>query len=176
MVVKRDGVTLTPGADPLEDFLFTWRQGHCEYFAASMAVLARAWKRLASGTPGALRELRGFVALGVAGLGLISLLLLRRKRGPARPQSPVVFYERMLRLLARRGFLRPAASTAREFARSLARHPAHGPVTEITGLYERVRFGQERLSQADERRALDLLDTLRSVTRQDRPKAVARAK
>lgn len=37
--VYRLGVTLAPGADPLEDFLLTQRQGHCEYFAASMAVL-----------------------------------------------------------------------------------------------------------------------------------------
>jgi transglutaminase-like putative cysteine protease len=31
----------TPVADPLADFLFTRKQGHCEYFASSMAVMLR---------------------------------------------------------------------------------------------------------------------------------------
>jgi len=31
----------TPGADPLEDFLFVSRSGNCEYFATSLAVLLR---------------------------------------------------------------------------------------------------------------------------------------
>ena len=34
--------TPTAGVEPVEDFLFNRRQGHCEYFAASMAVLLRA--------------------------------------------------------------------------------------------------------------------------------------
>lgn len=32
----------TPGRDPLLDFLETHRQGHCEYFASALALLARA--------------------------------------------------------------------------------------------------------------------------------------
>jgi hypothetical protein len=31
----------TPGREPVEDFLFTQRAGHCEYFAAAMAVMLR---------------------------------------------------------------------------------------------------------------------------------------
>ena len=31
----------TPGAEPVEDFLFTRRSGHCEYFAAAMTLLLR---------------------------------------------------------------------------------------------------------------------------------------
>ena len=31
----------TPGVEPVEDFLFNRRQGHCEYFATAMAVLLR---------------------------------------------------------------------------------------------------------------------------------------
>jgi hypothetical protein len=34
-------VSHTPGAEPVEDFLFTQRAGHCEYFAAAMAVMLR---------------------------------------------------------------------------------------------------------------------------------------
>jgi transglutaminase-like putative cysteine protease len=283
-LVYRLGVTLAPGTDPLEDFLFTQRRGHCEYFATSMAVLlrilgipsrvvtgfqrgewnemgkfytvrqrdahswveayfpgsgwvafdpsprrefesrlfepvgwvaeavellrmrwtryvveynlgdqlslaaslrrqvqrsslalARAWNRLASDARGALWELAGAAALVAAGFCLAALLLLRRRGDHARsrfrkelPASRVVFYERMLRLLARRGILRQPASTAREFAQGLTRHPTlHGPVAELTGLYERVRFGQEQLARADEQRAFDLLGALRSVMLED---------
>jgi transglutaminase-like putative cysteine protease len=283
------GVTPTPGADPLEDFLFTQRRGHCEYFAASMAVilrilgvpsrvvtgfqrgewnelgrfytvrqrdahswveayfpgsgwvafdpsprrefesrafkpdgwinkavevlrmrwtryvidynlgdqvliaaslrrqfqgsgsaLARAWERWSVGGQRLLREPVWSVALLAVGLGLIALLLVRLRRGATlpffvnkRPKRWVAFYERMLRLLARRGIARRPASTAREFAESFGEHQAlHGPVAEITVLYERVRFGQERLTPADERRAAEVLDTIRSVTRQGRPARV----
>ena len=35
-------LTWNPGNKPLEEFLFTARTGHCEYFASAMAVLLRA--------------------------------------------------------------------------------------------------------------------------------------
>ena len=35
-------LTWNPGTQPLEEFLFTAKTGHCEYFASSMAVLLRA--------------------------------------------------------------------------------------------------------------------------------------
>jgi protein-glutamine gamma-glutamyltransferase len=35
-------LTWSPGNDPLEEFLFTAKSGHCEYFASAMAVLLRA--------------------------------------------------------------------------------------------------------------------------------------
>jgi protein-glutamine gamma-glutamyltransferase len=35
-------LTWNPGTDPLAEFLFTAKSGHCEYFASSMAVLLRA--------------------------------------------------------------------------------------------------------------------------------------
>jgi len=34
--------TPTPGVEPVEDFLFNLRQGHCEYFASAMVVMLRA--------------------------------------------------------------------------------------------------------------------------------------
>lgn len=42
----------TPAADPLSDFLFVRRKGHCEYFASAMAVMLRTIgipSRMASG-------------------------------------------------------------------------------------------------------------------------------
>lgn len=35
-------LTWNPGTDPLAEFLFTAKSGHCEYFASAMAVLLRA--------------------------------------------------------------------------------------------------------------------------------------
>jgi hypothetical protein len=73
----------------------------------------------------------------------------------------VVFYERMLRLLARRGIARPPTVTAREFASTLAARPqVSSPVMELTVLYERVRFGGESLNPVEERRAVALLQQL----------------
>jgi hypothetical protein len=78
----------------------------------------------------------------------------------------VVFYERMVRLLARRGFPRPPAATAREFAAALAGRPElHGPVRELTALYERVRFGEQGLAPAEQARIARLLRDLASAPR-----------
>lgn len=83
-------------------------------------------------------------------------------RGRARP-APVAFYERMLRLLARQGRRRPPTATAREFASTLADRPElFASVAELTALYERVRFGGEPLSAADQRRVAALLQVLAS--------------
>lgn len=96
----------------------------------------------------------------VGGIGGAWLIHVRTRR------APVAFYERMLRFLARRGCLRPPTATAREFASALADRPQlHGPVLELTALYERVRFGGEPLSPADQRRASALLQALASTPR-----------
>ena len=52
------------GADPIETFLFDWREGHCEYFASSMVLMLRSVgipARLATGFLGAeLHPLEGY--------------------------------------------------------------------------------------------------------------------
>jgi hypothetical protein len=89
----------------------------------------------------------------------------RLPRARAR-QRTVGFYERMIRLLARRGFARSPAATAREFAAALAGRPElHGPAGEITGLYERVRFGGDPLTAAEVARIADLLRDLATAPR-----------
>jgi transglutaminase-like putative cysteine protease len=81
-------------------------------------------------------------------------------------RSPVAFYERMLRVLARRGRSRPPTATAREFASSLADRPQwHGPVADLTALYERVRFGGQPLTSAETRRVARLLNDLARAPR-----------
>ena len=80
-------------------------------------------------------------------------------------RSPVAFYERMLRVLARRGRPRPPTATAREFASSLVDRPQwHGPVADLTALYERVRFGGQPLTSAETRRVAQLLNDLAKAT------------
>jgi len=69
-------------------------------------------------------------------------------------------------LLARRGFARSPAATAREFAAALAGRPElHGPVRELTSLYERVRFGGDPLTSAEEARIAGLLRDLATAPR-----------
>jgi hypothetical protein len=81
-------------------------------------------------------------------------------------QTLVPFYERMIRLLARRGYPRPPTATAREFASALAAQPQlYAPVAELTALYERVRFGGDPLSPAEQRHAAGLLQRLATTPR-----------
>ena len=68
--------------------------------------------------------------------------------------------------LARRGRPRPPTATAREFASSLADRPQwHGPVADLTALYERVRFGGQPLTSAETRRVARLLNDLARAPR-----------
>jgi hypothetical protein len=98
------------------------------------------------------------VPLGALGSVWLARTRVRRSR--------VVFYERMLRLLARRGIARPPTVTAREFASTLAARPqVCSPVMELTVLYERVRFGGESLNPVEERRAVALLQELATAPR-----------
>ncbi len=65
----------------------------------------------------------------------------------AAPRGGVEFYERLLRLLARRGIEKPAEQTPREFARRVVQiRPEWRFVDELTRHYYRVRFGAAALS------------------------------
>jgi hypothetical protein len=96
----------------------------------------------------------------LAGRGADWLLTVRLRR------SPVAFYERMLRVLGRRGCPRPPAVTAREFLTGLRERPHFfEPAAELTFLYERVRFGGYVPTRAEERRAAVLLRQLEAAPR-----------
>ncbi len=60
-------------------------------------------------------------------------------------RSAIVFYERMITLLAKRGVERSPEQTPTEFAASVG---LNGALT-ITSAYNRVRFGSERLSSTE---------------------------
>ena len=116
-------------------------------------------------------DLVGFLAAITAA----SLILLRRRaRGGMgldwlrwrRATTHVAFYERMVRLLARRGHAQSPMVTAREFASTFAGRPhLQDPVAEITALYERVRFGEEPITATEAQRVAALLRQVAAAVR-----------
>ncbi|HQK76916.1 MAG TPA: transglutaminase domain-containing protein, partial [Candidatus Hydrogenedentes bacterium] len=137
-------------------------------FRGRLSLLWETW------TPKIRRSLRttwrnhGSAALAVGALAVALLIVCRRTRpGDLAAawllrvrlrRTPVVFYDRMLRLLARRGYPRPPQSTAREFLERLEAEPEiRAPAAELTTLYEQVRFGGQPLTPAEGKRAALLL-------------------
>ncbi|MGH7403520.1 MAG: DUF4129 domain-containing transglutaminase family protein, partial [Candidatus Rokuibacteriota bacterium] len=115
---------------------------------ASDARVALAWPR----------DWRVSPALG-AGAGIAVVVALSwwlGRRGPARrrtgaPAAMPAFYSRALRLLARRGLAPGAAETARQFASRVGeRAPERAAAfARLTRYYERARFGDAALSEAE---------------------------
>jgi protein-glutamine gamma-glutamyltransferase len=116
------------------------------------------------------------------GLGLVGAVLLlvaaRRVRrfgwrrglsirpGPETPAtSPVLFYERLTALLARRGVARDSHLTPLEFASELDLEPA----LAITRAYNRVRFGGQKLSAVELREIERTLEQLEGAGSEARP-------
>lgn len=84
-------------------------------------------------------------------------------------RSAIAFYQELLDALARVGKRRQPEQTPQEFATLLS----WPPVTELTGLYQRARFGQHGLSEGEIARALQLLREVRSV-KPDAPSSLRR--
>lgn len=122
---------------------------------------------------GGLRELATrwasfFKIVGIVfALILISLLIVKRiffpsRRGMVLKGEGVWFYNRMLRLLVRKGFVRKPGQTPLEFAVEIGLStPLYAePVEELTGWYYRLRYGglaPERLPRERLEEALRLL-------------------
>ena len=68
-------------------------------------------------------------------------MLSRARRGQARPEDATLAYQRLLRVLSRRGFSKPPSLTPLEFAESLPGSPGE-LVRDFTGLYLQARFGR----------------------------------
>jgi hypothetical protein len=105
------------------------------------------WRQRLEGTRLA-RELPrlspAWVGVMVAGAATAVAWRLGRRHDAARRRPRVPgFYERALRILARRGFPLDPGETARDFvARVSARAPAWAaPLERLTASYERARFG-----------------------------------
>jgi hypothetical protein len=128
---------------------------------ASDVRLALAWPRDWRVSPAL------WPAVGTA-LGGALVWWVRRSGPRGRRSGPTAtipaFYERALRLLARRGLYPGPAETARQFARRVReRAPERATAfAELTDHYERARFGGGTLSDADRQDVTRALDTLRA--------------
>ncbi len=71
----------------------------------------------------------------------IRLRVLRVRRGQASVADATLLYQRMLHLLKRRGYHKPAWFTPGEFAASLPRNGLGTAVEEFTATYNALRFG-----------------------------------
>jgi protein-glutamine gamma-glutamyltransferase len=108
-------------------------------------------------------------ALAIAG-GVVAALALgwlvgRRAiagRGTGPSASVPAFYQRALRLLARRGLAPAAAETARQFAARVGAVAPDGaePFARLTRHYERARFGATALSETEWQDVTLALDAL----------------
>jgi predicted deacylase len=89
-------------------------------------------------------------------------MLALRVRASARfaPHQASISYQRLLRLLARRGLVKQPWVTPEEFARSVARPELVAAVRELTDLYHAARFGHQPL---DTSRFVTLLNHIKSV-------------
>ena len=88
--------------------------------------------------------------VAVAGAALVVAVVVvvgwQRRRGGAAGAAMPGFYAHALRVLARRGLAPRAGETAREFARRAPAAPWAPPLAQLTGAYERVRFGGAALA------------------------------
>lgn len=111
---------------------------------------------------------RLLIGLGLAsllfGLGFLAVRIrrfgwrgLRESEASVEMQrSAVVFYERLIEVLAKRGIERQPEQTPMEFATSLGLNEA----VIVTGAYNRVRFGSHRLSPAEQDHIEQMLSEL----------------
>jgi transglutaminase-like putative cysteine protease len=128
---------------------------------AADARVALAWPR----------DWRVSPAVGTgAGLAVVvALVWWLGRHGHVLPRSgPTAripaFYERALRLLARRGLAPGVAETARQFASRVGERAPDRAVAfdRLTGYYERARFGAAPLSEAERQDVLRSLALLRT--------------
>ncbi|MEO8096592.1 MAG: DUF3488 and transglutaminase-like domain-containing protein [Acidobacteriota bacterium] len=70
---------------------------------------------------------------------------MRAQRGKVDPSDATQLYERMLRLLERRGYQKPPWFTPQEFVAVLPASELSLLVSDLTDAYNQVRFGSQRL-------------------------------
>ncbi|HLI84757.1 MAG TPA: DUF3488 and transglutaminase-like domain-containing protein [Bryobacteraceae bacterium] len=158
------------------------RQGTLSYKvesgARSLGIRWFDWLARISAVPGSLwppKRIPPLRSSGWGGLALVGLATVawlfgprlfrdarlwngvrRARRGHAASSDAALLYERMLHLLNRRGYRKPAWFTPAEFAASLPPSPLGAAVCEFTATYNQWRFGQRaevavRLSEILER-------------------------
>src|SRR5712671_419756 len=133
--------------------------------------LQRGSTNALDGARGALPALLRPILIGIAGLGalaVVGLLAMRVRHfgwrrglkvwrtGTELDSSSVDFYERLIKLLEKQGIKREPNQTPMEFASALGLSEARA----ITNAYNRVRFGEEQLSDSERKRIEQLLSEL----------------
>lgn len=146
-------------------YVINWSLGDQVHLAATVhrqatdVRLGFSWPRHWRVSPALMAA--GGLALG---LGLGWLLHRRGLAGRAAGPAPSVpaFYERALRLLARRGLSPAAAETARQFAARVGTTAPERaePFARLTRHYERARFGATALTETEWQDVTSALDTL----------------
>ena len=79
-------------------------------------------------------------------------------------QAAAIWYQRMIRIVARCGVLKSAAETPQEFLRKIGNEQVRVPVEQFTKVYESARFGN---SAQEARRLPQLLEEVRAATRSE---------
>ena len=146
-------------ATSLHNQLFVYRRSFVEIIeAVREAITSRSRAIVLIGLTGVVGFLLWFVVRRVRRFGWRWGLRWSRRQ-VNRDASTVLFYERLLALLARRGVKRDPDLTPLEFAGSLDFQPA----LSITRAYNRVRFGGQQLSRAELKEIQQALEELEAV-------------
>jgi len=105
------------------------------------------------------------ISLLILGIALLCLrLYLRGRRKQEVSRTPILFYQEMLFLLEKKGFIRSPAVTPGEFVGQLSEEiPAEytQDIQQITALFYKARFGNQILSRSEQdvvRSSLDRLE------------------
>jgi hypothetical protein len=110
----------------------------------------------------------GLLVLALVGTAVGLLVALRKRplgRGKLRGsggQGAVRFYRELLRLLARKGFVKERTLTPREFAANVEAdgRPEFAGVSQVVESYYRVRYGTRQLSELEHRWIIQILQRL----------------
>jgi len=156
------------------------QQHQSEIYGSLGDKLKQAFGSLAStmtgvGQWGAAGAMVLWSVLLVLGIGVLIGVLRgqERRRGawanlPPRAKAAVTFYNDLLHVLSKRGYVRRLGQTPREFSEAVVRRggAALGPVTLVTTLFERIRYGGEDISAAELEQVRQAFNTLQATAQQ----------
>jgi len=163
-VLGKAAITTSRGA---WDGARKWARNHYE----SMLKWARRSQDHVEHSPGRWAIFGAAVVLALLILGNLGRILrwLHEKWLSAHPerspeQAASMWYQRMARVLARRGMQKPETQTPQEFVRKIADQRLREPVARFTAVYESARFGN---SGEDAQRLPELYEEVEAATRSE---------
>ena len=148
-----------------------WSERTGDFFARVRRTAKEALERWGQGT----RELRMTLPLVLGALLTALLLVLRRRiaeglrswwslrfrrQAQLTPQLATLQYQKMLRLLERRGLRKAVGQTPLEFVAAVPQPELAAPVGQLTDLYQAARFGEH---PGNFQQMAALLDSVRAV-------------